>query len=167
MPRRSSACAFAFQWWYNAHGRPTFLNGTYYPAGYRYYFPEVLLMKVPLPFFVLALFALPRVRAAANPLTLVTLLLLGALLTAKLQIGVRLAFPVMAVGYAAVAVALARGYPRCAPWIGLPAILVIAATSAWVWPNGVSYLNQAHGGPKEAHRRVTDSNVDWGTASPN
>ena len=161
-----AACAFAFQWWYNAKGRPTFLNGTFYPEGYRYYFPEVLLMKVPLPLFALALVALPRLRTAVNPFALVALLLLGALLTANLQIGVRLAFPVMALGYVAIAVALARGYPRCAPWIGLPAILVVAATSIWVWPNGLGYLNQAHGGPKEAHRRVTDSNVDWGHGVP-
>ncbi len=161
-----AVCAFAFQWWYNAHGRPTFLNGTYYPEGYRYYFPEVLLMKVPLPIFALALVALPRVRAVANPFTLVTLLLLAALLTAKLQIGVRLAFPAVALGYVAVAVALGRAYPRCAPWIGLPAIVVLAATSAWVWPNGLSYLNQAHGGPHAAHWRVTDSNVDWGHGIP-
>ncbi|MBP3955945.1 hypothetical protein J8F10_11680 [Gemmata sp. G18] len=161
-----AVCAFAFQWWYNAHGRPTFLNGTFYPEGYRYYFPEVLLMKVPLPIFLLMLIALARPRAVANPLTVVTLLLLAALLKANLQIGVRLAFPAVALGYVALAVALGRGYSQRAPWIAVPAVLALAAVSVWVWPNGLGYLNQAHGGPGAAHWRVTDSNVDWGQGLP-
>ncbi|HEY1191293.1 MAG TPA: hypothetical protein VGE74_26905 [Gemmata sp.] len=161
-----AVCAFAFQWWYNARGRPTFLDGTYYPEGYRWYFPQVLAMKVPLPLFVLALVALARPRAVANPLALVALLLLGTLLTANLQIGARLAFPVVALGYVALAVALGRGYPRCAPWIAGPAVLALAATALWVWPHGIGFINQAHGGPKEAHRLVTDSNVDWGHGLP-
>lgn len=161
-----AVCAFAFQWWYNARGRPTFLDGTYYPEAYRWYFPQVLAMKVPLPVFALMLVVLPRVRAVANPLTLVALLLLGTLLTANLQIGVRLAFPVVALGYVALAVAVGKGYPRCAPWIAAPAVLALALTSLWVWPHGIGYINQAHGGPKEAYRLVTDSNVDWGQGLP-
>ncbi|QEG27225.1 hypothetical protein GobsT_19790 [Gemmata obscuriglobus] len=161
-----AACAFAFQWWHNAQGRPTFLDGVYYPESYRWYFPHVLLMKVPLPIFALALVALLRARAVANPLTFAALLLLAALLTAKLQIGVRLAFPVVAIGYVALAVALARGYPRCATRLAAPAVLALAATSLWVWPHGLGYINQAHGGPKEGYRLVTDSNVDWGHGLP-
>lgn len=161
-----AACAFAFQWWYNARGRATFLDGTFYPESYRWYFPRVLLMKVPLPIFALVLLVLPRVRAAANPLTFVALLLLATLLTAKLQIGVRLAFPVVAIGYVALAVAVARGYPRCGPRLAAPAVLALAAISLWVWPHGLGYINQAHGGPKEAYRLVTDSNVDWGHGLP-
>lgn len=161
-----AACAFAFQWWYNSRGRPSFLNGTFYPEGYRWYFPELLLMKVPLPIFFLALVALPRVRAVANPLALVAVLLLATLLTANLQIGARLAFPAVALGYVAVAVAIGRGYPRKAPWLGLFAILALAGTSAWVWPHGLGYLNQAHGGREAAPRRVSDSNVDWGHGLP-
>ncbi len=161
-----AVCAFAFQWWYNSRGRPSYLNGTFYPESYRYYFPEILLMKVPLPIFALALIAIPRVRAVANPLTLVTFLLLATLLTAKLQIGVRLALPAVAIGYAAVAVTLGRGYPRCAPWFGLIAILALVGTSAWVWPHGLGYLNQAHGGMQAAAWRVSDSNVDWGHGLP-
>jgi hypothetical protein len=162
----NAVCAFAFQWWYNARGRPSYLNGTFYPEGYRYYFPKVVLMKVPLPVFALALFALPRWRAWANPLTLAALLTLATLLTANLQIGARLAFPALALAYVAVAVALARGYPRYAPWIVVPAVLAVAVTSAWVWPHGLGYLNQAHGGLEAAPWRVSDSNVDWGQGLP-
>ncbi len=161
-----AADALGFQSVYNSRGQPSFLNGTYYPEGYRYYFPLLLLMKVPLPVFALALVALARGRAAANPLALTAVLVLAPLLTANVQLGVRLAFPAVAVGYVALAVALGRGYPRCAPWIGLPAVLAIGTTALWVWPHGLGYLNQAHGGPDAAPRRVSDSNVDWGHGLP-
>jgi hypothetical protein len=157
---------FAFQWWWNSRGRPSFLNGTYYPDGYRWYFPELLLLKVPVPIFVLALLALVRPRALANPLTLAALLLFVPLLQANLQIGIRLALPVLAIGYVALAVALARGYPRCAPWLGAPAVLALALTSAWVWPHALGYLNQPSGGREAAPRRVSDSNLDWGQGLP-
>jgi hypothetical protein len=158
--------AFAFQWWWNSRGRPAFLNGTYYPEAYRWFFPELILMKLPVPIFLLALVALPRPRAVANPLTLVALILLGVLLRANLQTGVRFALPVIAIGYVALATALARGYPRCAPAFALPAILAMAITSAWVWPHGLGYLNQLHGGLEAAPRRVSDSNIDWGQGLP-
>jgi hypothetical protein len=123
-------------------------------------------MKTPVPIFLLVLVALPRPRAYANVLTFAALLMLAVLLRAKLQIGMRLAFPAVAVGYVALAVALARGYPRCAPWFGLPAVLAVALTSAWVWPYGLVYLNQPSGGLEAAPRRVSDSNVDWGQGLP-
>lgn len=161
-----AVCAFAFQWWWNAHPRPSFLDGTYYPKGYRYFFPVVLLMKVPLPVFALALVALARARRAVNPFALLTLVLLVTLLKANLQLGVRLAFPVIALGYVAVAVGVARAYPRCAGWLGLAAVLPVAAASALVWPHGLGYVNRAWGGPDAAPRLVADSNHDWGQGLP-
>jgi len=161
-----AVCAFAFQWWWNSRGRPTFLNGSYYPEGYRWFFPELLLMKLPLPIFLLGLAALLRPRAVANPLTLVSVLLLAVLLRANLQIGLRLALPVVAMIYVALATALGRGYLRCSPVFALPAILAIAITSVWVWPHGLGYLNQLHGGREAAPSRVSDSNLDWGQGLP-
>ncbi len=158
--------AFAFQWWWNHQGRPSFLNGTYYPEGYRWFFPVIITMKVPVPVFLLLLAALPRPRALLNPILLTALVLIAVLLQAKLQIGYRLALPAVAVSYVAIATALGRGYPRCAPWMGLPAILAMALTSAWVWPHGLGYLNQFYGGLKEAQYRVSDSNHDWGQGMP-
>ncbi|MCI0704005.1 MAG: hypothetical protein L0241_23345 [Planctomycetia bacterium] len=158
--------AFAFQWWRDSVGRPTFVNGTYYPNGYRYYFPLMIAMKVPLPVFVLAALLVIRPRAMLNPFALAALLMLGALLSANLQIGVRLAMPVIAMGYIAVAVGVARAYPQCAKWFGAVAVLTIMATSVWVWPHGLCYVNQAFGGLEAAPRQMTDSNLDWGQGIP-
>ena len=84
--------AFGFQWGYNSQRQPSFLNGTFYPEAYRYYFPLVLLMKVPLPVFALALLGLVRIRSGANPLALTAALMLAPLLLANVQLGVRLTF---------------------------------------------------------------------------
>lgn len=159
--------AFAFQWWWNYEGRPSFLNGTYYPAGYRWFFPVVIAMKTPLPVILLALAALLRPRALwLNAFTVAALALVAVALKGNLQLGVRLALPAIALGYVAVAVAVARGYPRRAPWLGVPAVLAVALTSLWVWPHGLGYLNQLYGGPDQAIHRLSDSNNDWGQGIP-
>lgn len=158
--------AFAFQWWHTSGGRPTFLNGTYYPHGVWFYFPVLLAMKLPIPVMLLGLGSLFRPRAAFTAVAATALALFAVMFTAKLQIGVRLMLPVMAVGYAAVAVAVCRGYGRWGVRAGLAAAAVTAATSLWVWPHGLGYLNQLAGGPGAAHGRVTDSNLDWGQGVP-
>jgi hypothetical protein len=160
-----AVCAFAFQWWWNSRGRPTFLNGTEYPEGYRWFFPELLLMKLPLPIFLLGIITLLRPRGLLNPFTLIVILLLLVLLRANLQLGIWFALPVVAIGYATLATALSRRYHR-SPYLGLSAILAIALTSVWVWPHGLGYLNQLHGGLEEAPRRVSDSNLVWGQGLP-
>jgi hypothetical protein len=158
--------AFAFQWWRDSVGRPTFVHGTYYPKGYRYYFPLMIAMKVPLPVFALVALLAIRPRSACNPLSLAVLVMLGTLLTANLQIGVRLAMPVIVLGYVAVAVGVGRAYPLQAKWFGTVAVFIIMATSVWVWPHGLCYINQAFGGLEAGPRQMTDSNLDWGQGIP-
>jgi hypothetical protein len=158
--------AFAFQWFHNYHGIPTYVDGVYYPTGTPKYFPAVLAMKTPLPVILLVLVALLRPRRAANALVLAAVLMFLPTFTAKIQNGVRLVLPVMAVAYVAVAVGVVRGWGRCGAWAGMVAVVATAATSAWVWPHGLSYLNQPSGGPAAAPDRVADSNVDWGQWLP-
>ncbi|MCE9567827.1 MAG: hypothetical protein K8U57_37995, partial [Planctomycetes bacterium] len=158
--------AFAFQAWHNSEGRPAFLNGTFYPTGCWFHFPVLMVMKIPLPVMLLAFATLFRFRRSFNPFMVVALLLVLVTLTAKLQIGVRLVLPVIALGYVAVAVGVVRGFGRCGTYAGFTAVLVIAATSVWVWPHGLCYLNQLAGGPSAAHDRVADSNLDWGQGIP-
>lgn len=162
-----AAAAFSFQWWHNARGRPSYLNGTYYPEGTRTFFPLVLAMKLPLPVILLGLLTLVRPRRCANPLALVAaVLLLVPTVNGNIQNGVRLVIPVMALGYVAVAVGVARGFGRGGAWAGAVAVAAMVATAAWVWPHGLSYLNRLGGGPEAAPYRVSDSNVDWGQWLP-
>lgn len=157
--------AFAFQLGHNEQKRPCVLNGIYYPQGVPYFFPGLLLLKLPLPALALMVVCFTRPRAA-NPLALVAALMLLSTWNAGIQIGVRLVLPVVALGYTAVAVGVIRGLGRPGRWAGIAAVGVMAATSAWVWPHGLCYLNQLHGGPWAAQEMVTDSNCDWGQGIP-
>lgn len=161
-----AAVAFAFQWWHNSDGRPTYLNGTYYPHGVWYYFPVLLAMKLPLPVMLLGLLAIARPRALLNPSTITAVVLLGVVLTGKVATGIRLVLPVVALAYVGVSVAVCRGCPRLGKVAGLLAVAVTAGVSAWVWPHGLGYLNQLAGGPGAAFERVSDSNIDWGQGVP-
>jgi hypothetical protein len=157
--------AFLFQYWHNSHGSPTFLNGVAYPEGCWFYFPVLLAIKLPLPILLLGIASLLRPRAGL-PFTVVALALLVVTLAAKRQTGIRLVLPVMAVAYVGVAVAVCRGLGAWGRWGGVAAVLATAAVSAWVWPNGLGYLNVLAGGPEKAHERVADSNLDWGQGIP-
>jgi hypothetical protein len=161
-----AAAAFLFQWWHNARGDAAFLNGTHYPKGCWYYFPVLIAMKVPVPVWLLGAAALLRPRRALNPVLPFALLLLLVTFKSNLQTGVRLVLPIVALGYVAVAVGAVRAFGRCGAWAGAAAVLVVAGTSAWVWPHGLGYLNQFAGGPAAAHERVCDSNLDWGQGVP-
>jgi hypothetical protein len=157
---------FAFQWWQNSRGRPSFLNGTYYPTGCWFHFPVLIAMKLPIPIILLGLAALTRPRRIANPLSLVALLLLLSSMTANIQIGLRLVLPILTIAYVALAVAVIRGFGHPGWWAGVVAVVVMGATSAWVWPHGLCYLNQFSGGVNAAPDRVSDSNCDWGQGLP-
>ncbi|MBA4188002.1 MAG: hypothetical protein C0467_08280 [Planctomycetaceae bacterium] len=161
-----AVAAFAFQLWHNSTGRPSYLNGTYYPEGWRFHFPVLMAMKIPVAALLLGLVALLRMRRGFSPLVVVALALVAVSLTAKLQIGVRLVLPAIALGYIAVAVAVVRGFARCGVWLGVLTVVAVAATSVWVWPYGLGYLNQLAGGPSAAAARVSDSNLDWGQGIP-
>ena len=45
-------------------------------------------------------------------------------------------------------------------------IALMAGTSAWVWPHGISFVNQLWGGTQEGYRHLSDSNYDWGEGLP-
>jgi hypothetical protein len=156
-----AAAAVVFQARHNEHGRGVFLLGTWHPQAVWYYYPLVLAMKLPTPVvLLLAGIAVRRPRSLLNPPGLVAGAWLAAALTAQVQLGVRLVFPVVVAGV--VALAVAAGCTPGGRIGGLAAVVATAGVAVWSWPNGISYLNSLAGGPQAAHRRLADSNVDWG-----
>ena len=89
-------------------------------------------------------------------------------LNCRVQIGIRFMFTLTAVTYTAMAVAVARGWSepgngRYAPrWFVAILLAVMAGTSAWVWPHGLSYVNEFWGGTARGYRHIGESNYDWG-----
>jgi hypothetical protein len=161
---------------HNFRGHGTYLLGQWHPRATPAYFPLALSMKAPLAavaLFLAALVAHPR--RFLIPTAGAALILLAFTPNCRVQIGIRFMFPLVVLGYVTVAAAVGgawadraegarvRAVPR-----GLVAALLVAmaGTAAWVWPHGLSYFNQAWGGPEAGRELLHDSNYDWGQGLP-
>ncbi|MGL6097271.1 MAG: hypothetical protein ACRC7O_15915, partial [Fimbriiglobus sp.] len=120
----------------------TYLLGVYHPHPVPYYFPVALAVK--LPDATLALLAVTLVcrwrELARSPAAWAALLLLAFSLTTRVQIGVRLTFPMLAFALIAVSAVLAKPRPGGGRgWlVGLAFVAagVNAADAVTVWPDG-------------------------------
>jgi tetratricopeptide (TPR) repeat protein len=154
-----------------ANRDPMFLLGTDYATGRWFYFPVAFLIKSTLGFLALLVAApfLKRIWKDGKWRTTCYLLLpafmyFGVSLASTMNIGIRHilpAYPFFVLIAAAAAVALAR----MRSW-GIYAagtlLLLHMASSAHVFPNYLTYANEAWGGPTNTYRLLTDSNADWG-----
>ncbi|HEX3149866.1 MAG TPA: hypothetical protein VHR66_17450 [Gemmataceae bacterium] len=159
--------AFAYQIKHNMRGHPSNTLGVWYPRSIWYHFPLLLTIKLSLATLVLAaglLFGRPR--SLATPIGLAALLFLLFSLNCRVQIGIRLVFPLVAI----VLVALASGLGRAIEGLSESKkgvfLVVFAAVFAFpairTWPDGIRYVNVLWGGPDEAYPLLADANYDWG-----
>ena len=170
--------------------RDTFLNGSYGLKGHKSFFPYCLLVKTPLPLFLLLALAgvsvgskwylagpsrgfLPWPTIRNYLYQLAPLLVLLAVywifaIWSHLNIGHRHilpTYPAMFILAGGISVGIVRRSR-------LIAILVSAATLAFVWesfhirPHYLAYFNQAAGGPRHGYRHLVDSSLDWGQDLP-
>jgi hypothetical protein len=170
------------QFHHNFRGHPRFLLGEAGVEPLWYYYPVLLTIKLSLPMLALpAVLAMVRPRAMANWACLAALALLAFSLQCRIQIGVRLVLPMVALAIVGLAAAAARAVeglraearppirsrfaaiaaPTLALAIGV-GLARTAAAAAASWPDGLRYVNEAWGGPEEGYRLVSDSNYDWG-----
>ncbi len=156
---------------HNAHGHGVFLLGRTDPVSVWYYFPVLLTIKLTLTLLLLPLAVLLiRGRALWNAAAAAALALLLFSVNCRVQIGVRLVLPLVALAAVGTAAGLARACRELGP--SLRGRLLTAAAAggvAWsavvaalVWPNGLCYVNEAWGGPERGYLLVSDSNYDWG-----
>jgi len=139
-----------------------------YRTGQWFYFPAVVAIKSTIGFLAL-LAAAPFVLRRSGRRELVFLLLpalawLAACLPSKMNLGVRHILPMYAfliVLAAATATRLA-GQRRWGRWAAAALLLLHVASSARVFPNYLTYANEAFGGSRNTYRLLSDSNADWG-----
>jgi hypothetical protein len=152
------------------HG-DVFLLGQWSSAGYWYYFPAALAIKIGLPVFILlALVLVTRPRYLLNGALLASLGLLLLSVTFRVQIGVRFVLPIAVLALVGVAAALGRWWMESQPaWrrlvTGGVAVVLVgwSLLSGWsVWPHGICFTNELFHGTQEGYRALTDSNYDWG-----
>lgn len=140
------------------------------PEPHWYHFPLTLSMKLTVPILALAgALLLLRPRALVNAACLAALALLLFSLTARIQIGVRLILPAVALGVVGLAAAGARALRDAEGWrLRLPramaavGILWLVVSLVRVWPHGLCYTNELWGGTERGYRVLADSNYDWG-----
>lgn len=160
---------------HNLRGHSTYLLGDMHERSLWYYYPVLLSIKLPLPILALpAVIALVRPRALSNWACAVAAGLLIYSLNCKVQIGIRLMLPWIALGMVGLSAALVTA-SRDSAWLWKRRIVVGAAalSVAWltaaaiaVWPHGLCYVNEAWGGPERGYALVSDSNYDWGQGLP-
>lgn len=153
---------------HNFRGHGAYLHGDWHPRACWYYFPYALAVKLPLATLALLALAAVRWRAwFANPVGWLAAAYLLFSLTCRVQIGIRLVFPLVATLLIAAAVTLTTGYRGRWPRIlAGGAIAINAVLAASVWPHGLCFVNRLHGGPTEGFRSLSDSNYDWGQGLP-
>lgn len=160
---------------HNLRGHGAFLLGVSSPRSMWYYFPVAIAIKMTLPILLLpvVLAALSR-RSLLNWACLVAGLLFLYSVQCRVQIGIRLMLPWIAVGIVGLSAAAARGIeearghwrcPALASICGLGLLWNVHAALA-VWPHGLCYVNEFWGGSTEGYRIISDSNYDWGQGIP-
>ena len=87
-------------------------------------------------------------------------------LNCRVQIGIRLVFPLVATLLVALAAGLSRAlsdWPDRHRAIALGVLTVaVAYPAVRTWPDGIRYANELWGGPEAAAPLLADANYDWG-----
>jgi hypothetical protein len=166
--------AIEYQINHNGHHQNTFLLRTI-GNSFWYYFPIALSMKLSIPIFVITATLLGLRRQALRNWAIASaaILFLFSLLM-RLQIGIRLILPLIALLIIGIAAAVANARRASGPgWksrlFEAEVILAIVWTgaAAWhVWPQGICYTNEFWGGTAQGYLYLSDSNYDWGQGIP-
>jgi hypothetical protein len=160
---------------HNIRGHAVFLLGEVRPRAFWYYFPVALSIKMTLTALALPLaVAAIRPRALRNWAVAAALVLLLFSLNSRVQIGVRMLLPMVALGLVGVAAAVAVACRELGPgWrqrllasCAAAGVLWTVSVSALVWPHGLCYANELWGGTGTGYLYLSDSNYDWGQGLP-
>jgi 4-amino-4-deoxy-L-arabinose transferase-like glycosyltransferase len=152
----------------------SYLRGEWRLGGWWYYYVYALLIKVPLGAWILfALSVAARARCRSFSLPARDEIALAAPAVAVLvfvssQTGFNhhLRYVLPALPYVFISSSrLFEPVVGASPWWRVAAYSTLAwfvAASAVVYPHSLSYFNELVGGPRNGHRHLGNSNVDWG-----
>jgi len=156
---------------HNLQGHLVYLVGLEHNRSLWFYFPLLLTIKLTLPLLILtALLLITRPRALTNWAFLCFAVLLAFSLTFRVQIGIRMVLPVVALGMVGLAAALvntvrAYGYSWKRVALGsltLSCLAWTAVATSRQHPHGLCYTNDLWGGTRDGYHFVSDANYDWG-----
>lgn len=155
-----------------AQKRSGFLAGSYRLHGWWWFFPFAFLIKtlisVLLLFVTGAVLCLIRWRRFLDDAAYAFLpvaVFLAAAMTAKLNIGVRHILPIYPFALLLAGYAITELYnERRKPFRLLLGALCLLAAGEFIliYPHYLAFFNQFTGGPRNGHKYLIDSNLDWG-----
>lgn len=149
----------------------SYLLGHGIADSFWYYFPVALTIKLSASLLVLFLLVLVlRGRSLMNWACVAAGALLAFSVTCRVQIGIRLVLPLVALAMVGLAGALVQSWREISVgWRRMVLMGGAALGVAWaswsavaVWPNGLCYTNEFWGGTAQGYRCLSDSNYDWG-----
>jgi 4-amino-4-deoxy-L-arabinose transferase-like glycosyltransferase len=156
-----------------------YLNGKWYQGVNKKYFLTALLVKTPIPSQILFLAALllaalpKKYRMRFSPeeyfiLTVMAWIIFIFSVRNSLQIGVRYLMPAFPLAYVFAgrigkALDKSSALMKAAP---LMLLVWLFVESVLIYPHYLSYFNEYAGGPKNGHKVLLDSNLDWGQDLP-
>jgi hypothetical protein len=166
----NAGVALCYQIQHNVRGHGTFLLGESVPSAIWYYFPVALSIKLAEPILVgIPLLLVCCRRGFANWTTIASVILLAFSVNCRVQIGVRMQLPLIALLSVGVAVAVSQAIasaPRAGRFIGGIAVTGslpwLVLSTVIIWPDGLCYVNQFCGGCDQGEQLLSDSNYDWG-----
>ena len=139
-----------------------------------YLLPVAWFLKTPIPFLILAAWAVffrssssgPESRRLSGFLLVPMVVYLGvAMFVLQVPLGVRYLLPILPLFDLFVATRLAPFQGRRAVAAGVLLVWFVAV-GAWIHPHYLSFFNPWVGGPTDAHQALVESNYDWGQALP-
>ncbi|MFC2172748.1 ArnT family glycosyltransferase [Acidobacteriota bacterium] len=153
-------------------GRISYVNGEINREGRWYYFLLTFVLKTPVPLlvFLIALASTavrPARRLPFSPevcllLPLVCIFIMSS--ASRVNIGHRHILPIYPLLYVLLAGLVPRlaGFRPWKRWIFGVLILWYIGSALFIFPNYLAYFNEIAGGPRNGHKWLLDSNLDWG-----
>ncbi len=156
---------------HNLHGHACYLIGHVGDRALWFYFPVLLTIKLTVAALLLPVVLLVLGRKhLLNWACLCSLLLFALSFNFRVQIGIRMILPLVALGLVGLAAALVQTAQAWGPRRGRPLLVGIAAVvvlwslqaSLLVWPHALCYVNELWGGTRHGFVHASEANYDWG-----
>lgn len=151
--------------------REAYLLGAYSDHGFWLYFPIAFAVKTPLPTLILLLVTLifwgmkKLDRAKVNFLLVCLAVYFLLAILSRLSIGIRHILPIYPFLFVLVGGTVGQLW-RARTAANRGAILLLGLWSVWstinIYPHFLAYFNELAGGPRNGHKVLLDSNLDWG-----
>jgi hypothetical protein len=156
---------------HNVRGHGAFLLGRKDPRALWYYFPVLMSIKLSVPLLLAPVVLMVlRPRALVNWACVAAAALVLFSLTCRVQIGVRLMLPLIALAVvglsAAIVSACRQGHgawkKHLLTWGTAAGVVWTTASALVVWPDALCYTNELWGGTARGYQKISEANYDWG-----